>query len=154
MKHFYLYTKQYSKAMVVIVIFGLFFWILDKGCYHYNIIGICHTWFDFSPCYYNVLSYSGIAHSFLGALLFLLFYLPISFLSKKVSNKFIHFILLLLSLFLAFYAGVIFEGVTAPSHSGAADKIITDILVDLFGAIGMLLFRNNSYIRNKNKNIF
>jgi len=150
MKLFYLYIKQYSKVMVIIVILGLSFWILDRCYYHYNIIGICHTWFDFSPWYYNVLSYSGIAHFFLGALLFLVFYLPVSFLSQKVSNKFIQFILLVLSLFLAFYAGVIFEGVTAPSNSGAADKIITDILVDLLGAIGMMFLRNNNYIRNKN----
>jgi len=93
----------------------------DRGCYHDYIENIC-----------SLLPFNRMAHLLLGALLFLVFYIPIGFVSHSISNKFIQFILLLLSLFLAYFAGFLFEGSTAPlSNSGAADKFVMDTLIDL-----------------------
>jgi len=132
MKQFYIYIKPYFFGLSTIMLLGLTLWSLDKGCYHHY-INICFI------CNYADI-FNNIAHILLGMLSLLIFYLPITFFTRNITNKYIRTILLLLIIFLSFYAIMIFEQVTAPSNSGAADKIIFDTLWDGLGVLIMCSF--------------
>ena len=132
--NFYQYTRQFHLFVVLATISMLLTIFLEKV-------------YSFNDIYINTLNlfinpFSTIAHLLFGAILFLVIYLFISFITRGIHNKFYKMFFLLFSLIITFFLTTVIDSqlIAKCTHSGCMDQEIRGILFNSIGILVMLAY--------------